>query len=79
MVKNMSKQINKSKRIYKQVEKDINSILFGKYEINNNLIKITLQKDKMFITFYIELENKDDLFEKNTIPIKTPFVEKKVT
>lgn len=31
----------------------------------------------MFITFYIELENKDDLFEKNTIPIKTPFVEKK--
>ena len=32
----------------------------------------------MFITFYIELENKDDLFEKNTIPIETLFVEKKV-
>ena len=43
MGKNMSKQINKSKKIYKQVEKDINSILFGKDEINNNLIKITLQ------------------------------------
>lgn len=75
----MSKQINKSKKIYKQIEKDINSILFGKHEINNNLKKSHYNKDKMFITFYIELENKDDLFEKNTIPIKTPFVEKKVT
>ena len=71
----MSTQINKLKKNYKKLEKDANSILFAKDEINNNLIKklkkSCYDKDKLFINLYIKLENINDLFEKSTMPTKT--------
>ena len=77
----MLTQINKLKKIYKQLQRDVNSILFPKDDIKNNFIKklkkLRCDKDKLFVNLYIKLENKNDLFEKNTIPTKTPFVEKK--
>ena len=66
--KNMLKQINKLKKNYKQLQRDANSILFTKEEMNNNskkkLKKLSCDKNKLFAKFYIELENKKDLLEK---------------
>ena len=74
----MLTQINKLKKIYKQLQRDVNSILFPKdLKKKKKLKKLRCNKDKLFVNLYIKLENKNDLFEKNTIPTKTPFVEKK--
>ena len=76
------KEFNKLKLICKQLQRDVNSMLFAKDEINNNFIqklkKSCYNEDKVFVNLYIQLENENNLFEKNTIPTKTPFVEKKV-
>ena len=77
----MSKQIEKVKKIFQKLKRDNGSVLFGEEKTNNNLFrklkKCWYNKDKYFVILLKKFKNIDDIFQKNAIPIKTTFLEKK--
>ena len=77
----MLAQAEKSKQLSGKLKKDDESVLFGEETLHNNLFrKIKTSKyikDKEFVNLIIKLENRNDMFERDVVPIKTTFVKQK--
>ena len=79
-------KLKQSKKLFIKLIKEEKSVFYAAGRINKTLLNKTRQsfykEDKIFYKFYLELENKNILYEndkdsKTRIPFYTPFVEQK--
>ena len=79
-------KLKQSKNLFKKLIEDEKSVFYAADRINKTLLNKTrksfYKKDKIFYKFYLELENKNILYEndegaKTRIPFYTSFVEQR--
>ena len=79
-------KLKQSKNLFKKLIEDEKSVFYAADRINKTLLnkarKSFYKKDKIFYKFYLELENKNILYEndegtKTRIPFYTSFVEQR--
>ena len=79
-------KLKQSKKLFIKLIKEEKSVFYAAGRINKSLLNKTRQsfykEDEIFYKFYLELENKNILYEndkdsKTRIPFYTPFVEQK--
>ena len=78
-------KLKETKKLFKKLIKEEESIFYGAGRITGTLLnkarKLLYEKDKTFYKYYLDLEDKNVLYEnenmKARIPFFTPFVEQK--
>ena len=83
MTNSISDTKNKQiQNLFRNLKKDPRSIFYSVGNLSNSLLnkakKSTYDKNKVFVNLYNELEDKN-FYQSNSLPLVTPFVNKKVT
>ena len=78
-------KLKPTKNLFKKLIKDEKSVFYAINRVNRTLLgkakKLLYKKDKVFHKYYLDLEDKNVLYEsedpKKSIPFHTPFVEQR--
>ena len=81
MMTSISNTKNKQiQNLFRNLQKDLRSIFYSVGNLSNSLLnkakKSTYDKDKVFVSLYNELEDKN-FYQNNNLPLVTPFINKR--